>query len=121
MDWLTKRDWIRRFDPIWDGAVIKHKEFHFHRRLLERYGIVLGPGHYGAMMRQIRRKHAILIHADKMRGGAIYAVRVPGTTRIVFAAATNDRMITAVPATKAYLIRFHASKPEARAALMADV
>lgn len=32
------------FDPRWDGASIPERDWHFHRRLFERYGIVLLPG-----------------------------------------------------------------------------
>jgi hypothetical protein len=68
------------FDPRWDGRAIPERHWHFHRQLLARYGIVLAPGEFSVMVRDIKSGHAQLI--EKRSGKrAIYSVRINPTLR----------------------------------------
>ncbi len=42
------------FDVRWSGTFIPRLHWHFHRRLMQRYGMVLEPGQYIEILRQIR-------------------------------------------------------------------
>jgi hypothetical protein len=84
------------FDARWFGAVINQDRWHFHRRLLERYGIVLAPADYSRISRSIAHSEAPLIDA-KPDGTAAYLVRVPSSGALVFVAAKpNGELITAL-------------------------
>ena len=65
------------FDPRWFGAYISHTEWHFHRQLLSRYGLVLAAGQFSRIVRDIRRGRARLIKAGDGKAG-IFCVRVKG-------------------------------------------
>jgi hypothetical protein len=61
---------------VWeDGAHIPRCHWHFHRRLRERYGIVLEPGEFGMIVRQFKKKQAVQIGRD------LYAVRIRQTVK----------------------------------------
>lgn len=71
------------FDPRWDGAFIPHEHWHFHRRLYERYGIVLAPGEFQAVMASIKsgsdvfyRKGETTVHRINLRvsGDRVFVV-----------------------------------------------
>ncbi len=49
------------FDPRWEGASIPDNQWHFHKRLLERYGIVLGPGEYSQIKYKMTSAHAAVV------------------------------------------------------------
>lgn len=49
------------FDPRWLGRSIPERHWHFHRRLLERYGIILAPGEFGEMIKDIKSGRAPLV------------------------------------------------------------
>lgn len=83
-------------DHRWHGAVIDGRDFHFHRRLYERYGVVLAPGDYSAMYKAVTRKRSRPLMKGN-DGGAIYAVRVPSSNELVLVAATKTRFRTAYP------------------------
>jgi hypothetical protein len=84
------------FDPRWHGAVINQDRWHFHRRLLERYGVVLGPADYSRISGAVARGGAALIE-PKPDGTAVYLVRVPSSGALVFVAAkANGELITAL-------------------------
>lgn len=88
------------FDPRWMHAIIPRAHWHFHRRLLERYGIVLGPGDYSAIMKAVSGGHAQLIERRSAKT-AIYSVRLKSVKeRIYLLVALNRRIITALPPGK---------------------
>ncbi len=63
------------FDPRWDGRSIPQKLWHFHRQLLARYGIILAPGEFSQMLRNIKRGRAQLVEMRTRRMG-IYSVKL---------------------------------------------
>lgn len=88
------------FDPRWHGAVINSDRWHFHRRLLERYGIVLGPADYSRIARSIADGRAPLIRPGP-EDAAVYLVRIPTTGALVFVGArVNGELVTAMPVTE---------------------
>jgi hypothetical protein len=66
---------IIEFDPRWYGRSIPERHWHFHRQLLARYGIILAPGEFSKMLRDIRGGHALLIER-RTRKTAIYSVKI---------------------------------------------
>ncbi|MFD1704471.1 hypothetical protein ACFSCV_15795 [Methylopila henanensis] len=99
-------------DPRWNGVFIEESQFHFHRRLLERWGVVLGPGDYSGMRRAIRKKQASYVRTT-LRGGRVYAVRVPSTGVPVMVVVANGwRFCTAYPQQKRYMRRHPNMFPE---------
>lgn len=82
------------FDERWLGASIPADRWHFHRRLLERYAIVLGPGEYSKMIRDLKGGQFQLVQSR--RGGlAIVAVKVQRTR--VYLIANGHHVMTALP------------------------
>jgi hypothetical protein len=63
------------FDPRWYGRSIPERHWHFHRQLLARYGIILAPGEFSKMLRDIRGGRALLIER-RTRKTAIYSVKI---------------------------------------------
>jgi hypothetical protein len=63
------------FDPQWYGRSIPERHWHFHRQLLARYGIILAPGEFSKMLRDIRGGRALLIER-RTRKTAIYSVKI---------------------------------------------
>jgi hypothetical protein len=63
------------FDPRWYGRSIPERHWHFHRQLLARYGIMLAPGEFSKMLRDIRGGRALLIER-RTRKTAIYSVKI---------------------------------------------
>lgn len=59
------------------GACIQEREYHFHRQLLKRYGIVLGVGQFTRVKKDIERSRTHLIKA-RGDGAGIYAVQIDG-------------------------------------------
>ena len=97
----------QEFDARWLGAVIEAKSWHFHRRLLERYGIVLGPADYSGIVNAIARGKAPLIDVNEDES-AVYLVQVPSTNALFFAAAKpNGDLITAMPTSPRLLSLAH--------------
>jgi len=92
----TKASADPNFDVRWFGAVIQIQNWHFHRRLLERYGIVLGPADYSRIANAIAKGESPLID-PRPDGSAVYLVRVPSTGALFFVAAKpNGELITAL-------------------------
>ncbi len=79
------------------GAVIDARQWHFHRRLFQRYGIVLGPADYSRIAKTIARRRVPFIDR-RPDGSAVYLVQVPSSGALVFVAAKpNGVLITALP------------------------
>lgn len=84
------------FDERWDGAVIAAPQWHFHRRLLERYGVVLGPGEFSRIIRDIRRGRAIFIER-RGKDATLHAVEMAGACGWVFVLYCRGRPKTVLP------------------------
>ncbi|BBK34757.1 hypothetical protein STHU_53910 [Allostella humosa] len=83
-------------DTRWDGASIPQKHWHFHRQLLQRYGIVLGAGEFGGIIRAIRTGKALVV--ERRRGDqVIYSVRLNRHGERIYVLATELHLITAWP------------------------
>ncbi|HYE44903.1 MAG TPA: hypothetical protein VEA44_03920 [Caulobacter sp.] len=81
--------------PSWEGAFIPTEHWHFHSQLFKRYGLILAPGEFSWMLRQIANGKAILVQ-KKAKGGSIYCVKVPSTWDKIYVAAEGHRIITAM-------------------------
>lgn len=93
---LSMAEW-QEFDPRWLGACISEREWHFHRQLLRRYGVVLGVGQFSKIVREIRRKRARLVQR-RGKEGAIYSVRIDGVDQQLYILAVKGVPRTAWPA-----------------------
>ncbi|MHC2250663.1 hypothetical protein ACVILK_000355 [Bradyrhizobium embrapense] len=87
---------MQDFDDRWDGASIPSEHWHFHRRLLQRYGVVLGPGEYSGIVRALRKKEAIVVEA-RGKGLAIYRVRLNISRERVYVLAKGQQILSAFP------------------------
>jgi hypothetical protein len=76
------------FDPRWNGAAIAKDDWHFHRRLLTRYGVVLGPGEYSKIQKKIRKGRYKI---------PIYRVYTPSAPRGFYVLSFGGRLLTAWP------------------------
>ncbi len=86
------------FDRRWQGVSIPSYHWHFHRRLLTRYGIVLAPGDFSKMVRDISRGYAELVERRR-RGGLVYAVQIKSVRRHVYVLMIGPCVISAWPPT----------------------
>jgi hypothetical protein len=87
------------FNPRWDGARIPRKDWHFHRQLLRRYGIVLAPGEFSEIVHEIRAGYAKLIEKRSNRL-AIYLVRIRRLNDRIFVLSDGRNLISAWPPEK---------------------
>ncbi len=87
------------FDARWEGAFIPVEHWHFHRRLLRRYNIVLAPGEFSAILRAIRSGKAPLIER-RADGRKLYSVRIDRLNERIYVLVTGTRIITAWPPQK---------------------
>lgn len=73
--------------------------WHFHRQLWERYGIVLAPGEFSQMLRDIKTGRAVVIErlSDNR---TIYMVRNKRLWERYFVVVRNAYIITALPPSK---------------------
>jgi hypothetical protein len=88
-----------QLDPRWYGAVIGRDHWHFHRRLFERYGIILAPGEYSKMKADIKNGTAQVIK-QKSPAQAIYVFKLESANQPVFVAAVGTRLTTAMPPSR---------------------
>lgn len=103
------------YDPLWEGACIPIEHWHFHRRLWERYWIVLGPGEFGDIKRAVEKGRAFQIESHT-EGKATYLFRLGQHGQdLVFALFRGSRPVTALPPTKA-LFSKHRKRLEERKA-----
>lgn len=87
------------FNPRWLGASIPKKHWHFHRQLLNRYGIVLGPGEFSDMVRDIKTGYAKAIE-KRSKKVSIYSVKIDRVGERVYVLSDGKRIITAWPPEK---------------------
>jgi hypothetical protein len=71
--------------PEREGWSIHLVHAHFHRRLYERYGVILEFGEFSIIKRALRYAPRI---ADRGRNGGVYAVRLPGRHQVFFVGTT---------------------------------
>jgi len=84
------------FDPRWYGKSIPKYHWHFHRQLWERYDIVLAPGEFSQMLRDIEEGRATVI--ERLSGNrVIYMVRNKRLWERFFVVVRNGYIITALP------------------------
>ncbi|MGO4716923.1 hypothetical protein [Bradyrhizobium sp. 2TAF24] len=85
-----------RFDERWNGASIPIEHWHFHRRLFSRYGIVLEPGEFSGIIKDIKKKRADLVQRKRL-GAAVYLVHLRSSDALVYVLALGSRLLTAYP------------------------
>lgn len=91
-----RRKSVARFCSRWDGAFISDREWHFHRRLYERYGVVLAPGEFTMIVRRIRsRKTPVIRRKDGKL--LIHVIRIPSADIVVFVVSDGRMPKTAWP------------------------
>jgi len=74
------------------GSTYRPCHWHFHRQLLHRYGVVLAPGGFSAIVIAIRDSRARLIERQA-NGRAVYSVRVPSVGDRVFVPVSGARNV----------------------------
>ena len=90
----------KSFNAQWHNVYISIEHWHFHRQLLKRYGIILAPGAFSQILKDIRNGKAILIER-RSRKQALYSVRISSVhERIYVLISAGDRIITAWPPQK---------------------
>ena len=91
--------WPVEFDDRWLGKSIPQRDWHFHRRLLERYGIVLAAGEFAAMSRDIKHGAALPIMKLTPRK-VIYSVRIERVRERIYVVSDGRQIFTAQPPKK---------------------
>lgn len=89
------------FDARWLGKSIPERHWHFHRRLLERYDIVLAPGEFSAMLKDIATGKAKLVKRRSARS-AVYMIRNTRLWERFFVLVVNGDVRTALPPSRAF-------------------
>lgn len=98
------------FDARWLGKSIPQRHWHFHRRLLERYGIVLAPGEFSQMAKDIASGRATLIQRRSAKS-TVYMIRNRRLWERYFVLVKDGRVVTALPPSRA-LKRLRRQKSE---------
>jgi hypothetical protein len=86
------------FDLRWDGAFIASVHWHFHRRLYERYRIVLAPGEFSQIARILEKNTGLFVSRRETAG--IYVFKLERLNRRIFVLSENGSIISAWPPTK---------------------
>lgn len=87
------------FDSRWLGKTIPARHWHFHRRLFERYGIVLAPGEFSQMLKDIASGKALLVQR-RSASSAIYMIRNTRLWERYFVLVKNEQIKTALPPSR---------------------
>ncbi|MER8691901.1 hypothetical protein NKI77_18195 [Mesorhizobium opportunistum] len=87
------------FNPLWLGASIPKRHWHFHRQLWRRYGIVLQPGEFSDMVRDIKNGYAKAIE-KRSKKVSIYSVKIDRVGERVYVLSDGKHIITAWPPEK---------------------
>jgi|GEM_PF-4465943 len=87
------------YDSRWDGASIPDKHWHFHRRLHERYGIVLLPGEFAQIVKDLKQGRALLIEWQSKKD-AVYSVRLATQFERIYVLSDGKQVFTAWPPSK---------------------
>ena len=87
------------FQEVWNGASINKSDWHFHQRLLERYGIVLRPTEYSQLHRKtVIEGRGLVKHKGRTR---IHRVFVESAQDTIVVLVGGGRMLTAMPRSTA--------------------
>lgn len=89
------------FDPRWNGKSIPKKHWHFHQQLLVRYGIILAPGEFSQMLRDIETGRAAVIER-RSASKVVYMIRNTRLWDRYFVLVTNGHVVTALPPSKRF-------------------
>jgi hypothetical protein len=84
------------FDSRWNRAFIPKHHWHFHRRLYQHYRLVLGPGDFSRIQKDIRSGHALLVESSSPKR-FIYFVNVRNLHERIYVLSDGKRLITAWP------------------------
>jgi hypothetical protein len=89
-----------QFDPRWMHAAIPQHQWHFFRRVYQHYRLVLGPGDFSTMLRDIETGRSLKL--QNLKGGkAIYFVVAKSVFERIYIVVSNQRhVITALPPTR---------------------
>lgn len=88
------------FHPIWDGVSIDIRHWHFHRRLYERYSIILRPGEFADIFEKAVKKKKKAFHkTDRSR---VHSVFVRSAQEMVFVVADERSLITVLTPAMAH-------------------
>lgn len=86
-------------DRRWVGARIPRHHWHFHRRQLERYQIVLGPGEFSRMVKDIRSGRALRLQ-QLSRGRSLYYVHLSAIDRFIYVVGSDSHIDTVYEPSK---------------------
>jgi len=86
-------------DTRWFGATIQREHWHFHRQLLNRYGVILAPGEFSWIVSMLETGKALLVQTRGPKQ-AIYSIRLPRVQERIYVLATGCRLVTAWPPTR---------------------
>lgn len=87
------------FDNRWLGKSIPKSHWHFHRQLLARNGVVLAPGEFSQMLKDIRAGRALVIE-DRPPATVVYMIHNRRMWERYFVLVTQGRVITVLPPSK---------------------
>lgn len=87
-------NWLDGLDPRWIGTVIRKDHWHFHRRLWDRYSIILGPGEFSTIITAIRTGRAVLVERRGKR--AISSIRLASRNERIYVLAVGRTLVTAL-------------------------
>jgi hypothetical protein len=93
------------FDERWLGKAIPQHHWHFHKRLLERYGIVLGPGEFSQMMKDIESGRAIEVRRTG-KDRVVYSILNTRIYERYFVLVSGGHVVTALPRNKPLMKRW---------------
>ena len=88
-----------QLDPRWHGASIDRMHWHFHRRLWSRYKIVLAPGEFSLIIKDIKNGKAQVLFRKSAKEAA-YVFYIKSARTRIFVTADGTHLITALPPTK---------------------
>lgn len=87
-------------DGRWLRAAIPQHQWHFFRRVFEHYRIVLAPGDFSTMLKDIKQGRALWL-MDQGNGTAIYSVVIQSVfERIYVVVAGKRHVVTALPPSR---------------------
>ena len=82
------------FDPRWDGVSLPREQWHFYRRLHERYGVVLHPGEYSRIfLETVKWGHGLFYETQTAR---VHSVHLDGVKGPIFVLVKANRLLSAV-------------------------
>ena len=87
------------FDSRRNGRFIPKHHWHFHWHLHTRYGIVLAPGEFSQMLRDIETGRATIIER-RQPNSVVYMIRNTRLWDRYFVLVTNGYVVTALPPSK---------------------